>query len=101
MPEVLEFSRMAGEVDYMLRVVAPDIEAYDAFYKRLTAIVPLRSVASHFVLQEIKSTTALPLGLALRGSETPAQLARIAAAARLKKTRRVFPRRVQASVQIV
>jgi len=79
MPEVLEFSRMAGEVDYMLRVVAPDIEAYDAFYKRLTAIVPLRSVASHFVLQKIKSTTALPLGLALRGSEAPV---RIVAAAR-------------------
>ena len=78
MPEVLEFSRMAGEVDYMLRVVAPDIEAYDAFYKRLTAIVPLRSVASHFVLQKIKSTTALPLGLALRGGEAPAL--RVAAA---------------------
>lgn len=71
MPEVMEFSRMAGEVDYMLRVVAPDIEAYDAFYKRLTAIVPLRSVASHFVLQKIKSTTALPLGQAfLSGAET-------------------------------
>src|SRR6266568_5604605 len=69
MPEVLEFSRMAGEVDYMLRVVAPDIEAYDALYKRLTAIVPLRSVASHFVLQKIKSTTALPLGLASRHAE--------------------------------
>jgi Lrp/AsnC family transcriptional regulator len=81
MPEVLEFSRMAGEVDYMLRVVAPDIEAYDAFYKRLTAIVPLRSVASHFVLQKIKSTTALPLGLALRGSEAPAPSVRIVAGA--------------------
>jgi Lrp/AsnC family transcriptional regulator len=64
MPEVMEFCRLAGEVDYVLRVVAPDIAAYDAFYKRLTAIVPLRSVSSHFVLQKIKSTTALPLGLA-------------------------------------
>jgi Lrp/AsnC family transcriptional regulator len=63
MPEVMEFSRLAGEIDYVLRVVAPDIAAYDAFYKRLTAIVPLRSVSSHFVLQKIKSTTALPLGL--------------------------------------
>lgn len=64
MPEVMEFSRLAGEVDYVLRVVAPNISAYDAFYKRLTAIAPLRSVASHFVLQQIKSTTALPLDLA-------------------------------------
>jgi Lrp/AsnC family transcriptional regulator len=64
MPEVLEFNRMAGEVDYILRVVAPDIAGYDRFYKRLTAIVPLRNVSSHFVLQNIKSTTALPLRLA-------------------------------------
>jgi len=63
MPEVMEFSRLAGEVDYVLRVVAPDIAAYDKFYKRLTAIAPLRSVSSHFVLQQIKSTTALPLDL--------------------------------------
>ena len=63
MPEVMEFSRLAGEVDYVLRVVAPNIAAYDAFYKRLTAIAPLRSVSSHFVLQQIKSTTALPIDL--------------------------------------
>jgi Lrp/AsnC family transcriptional regulator len=63
MPEVVEFSRLAGEVDYVLRVVTPDIAAYDAFYRRLTAIMPLRNVSSHFVLQKIKSTTALPLGL--------------------------------------
>jgi len=64
MPEVLEFSRLAGEVDYALKVVTSDISAYDAFYKRLTAIMPLRSVTSRFELQQIKSTTALPLGLA-------------------------------------
>jgi Lrp/AsnC family transcriptional regulator len=63
MPEVMEFSRLAGEVDYVLRVATPDISAYSAFYKRLTAIAPLRSVSSHFVLQQIKSTTALPLHL--------------------------------------
>jgi Lrp/AsnC family transcriptional regulator len=61
MPEVLEFSRMSGEVDFFLRVVAPDIEAYNEFCRRLAAIVPLRSVSSHFVLEKIKSTTALPL----------------------------------------
>jgi len=67
MPEVLEFSRLAGDVDYALKVVTPDISTYDEFYKRLTAIVPLRNVASRFELQKIKSTTALPLELAPGG----------------------------------
>jgi Lrp/AsnC family transcriptional regulator len=71
MPEVLEFSRLAGEVDYALTVVTSDISAYDGFYKRLTAIMPLRSVTSHFELQKIKSTTALPLDLA-PGGDIPA-----------------------------
>ena len=69
MPEVMEFSRLAGDVDYVLRVVAPNISAYDAFYRRLTTIAPLRSVSSHFVLQELKSTTALPLDLACDADE--------------------------------
>src|SRR5690606_2397313 len=43
MPEVMEFYRMAGDVDYMLRVVVPDIQGYDAFYKRLIATVPLKN----------------------------------------------------------
>ena len=42
MPEVMEFYRMAGDVDYMLRVVVPDISAYDLFYKRLIATAPLQ-----------------------------------------------------------
>jgi Lrp/AsnC family transcriptional regulator len=63
MPEVLEFSRLAGEIDYVLKVVTTDISAYDAFYKRLTALMPLRNVTSHFELQAIKSTTALPIDL--------------------------------------
>jgi Lrp/AsnC family transcriptional regulator len=67
MPEVIEFGRLAGEVDYALKVVTTDISAYDEFYKRLTAIMPLRSVTSHFELQKIKSTTALPLELAQDG----------------------------------
>ncbi|MET0668875.1 MAG: Lrp/AsnC family transcriptional regulator [Xanthobacteraceae bacterium] len=61
MPEVMEFYRMAGDVDYMLRVVAPDIAGYDAFYKRLIAIVPLKNVTSRFAMEKIKSTTALPI----------------------------------------
>ena len=61
MPEVMEFYRMAGDVDYMLRVVAPDIAGYDAFYKRLIAAVPLKNVTSRFAMEKIKSTTALPI----------------------------------------
>jgi Lrp/AsnC family transcriptional regulator len=61
MPEVLEFYRMAGDVDYMLRVVVPDIQAYDVFYKRLIAAAPLQNVTSRFAMEKIKSTTALPI----------------------------------------
>jgi Lrp/AsnC family transcriptional regulator len=61
MPEVMEFYRMAGDVDYMLRVVVTDIQGYDAFYKRLIANVPLKNVTSRFAMERIKSTTALPV----------------------------------------
>jgi len=61
MPEVMEFYRMAGDVDYMLRVAVPDIAGYDAFYKRLIAAVPLKNVTSRFAMEKIKSTTALPI----------------------------------------
>jgi Lrp/AsnC family transcriptional regulator len=61
MPEVMEFYRMAGDVDYMLRVVVPDIAGYDAFYKRLIAEVPLQNVTSRFAMEKIKATTALPI----------------------------------------
>ena len=61
MPEVMEFYRMAGDVDYMLRVVVPDIAGYDAFYKRLISTVPLKNVTSRFAMEKIKSTTALPI----------------------------------------
>ena len=61
MPEVMEFYRMAGDVDYMLRVVVPDIVGYDTFYKKLIAAVPLKNVTSRFAMEKIKSTTALPI----------------------------------------
>ncbi len=61
MPEVMDFYRMAGDVDYMLRVVVPDIAGYDAFYKRLIAAVPLTNVTSRFAMEKIKSTTTLPI----------------------------------------
>jgi Lrp/AsnC family transcriptional regulator len=64
MPEVIEFYRMSGEIDYLLRVVVPDIEAYDAFYKRLIARIELSDVSSSFAMEQIKYTTALPLGYA-------------------------------------
>src|SRR5207245_6507710 len=61
MPEVMEFYRMAGDVDYMLRVVVADIQGYDAFYKRLIATVPLKNVTSRFAMEKSKSTRALPI----------------------------------------
>jgi Lrp/AsnC family transcriptional regulator len=61
MPEVMEFYRMAGDVDYMLRVVVADIAGYDTFYKKLIATVPLKNVTSRFAMERIKSTTALPI----------------------------------------
>ena len=63
MPEVMEFYRMAGDVDYMLRVVVADMQGYDTFYKKLIATVPLKNVTSRFAMERIKSTTALPLGV--------------------------------------
>ena len=60
-PEVVEFYRMAGQVDYLLRVVVPDIEAYDAFYKRLIAKIEISDVSTTFAMEQIKYTTALPL----------------------------------------
>ena len=61
MPEVMEFYRMAGDVDYMLRVVVPDIAGYDTFYKKLIGTVPLKNVTSRFAMEKIKSTTELPI----------------------------------------
>jgi len=63
-PEVVEFYRMSGDVDYLLRVVAPDIAAYDQIYKRLIREVDLSDVSSSFAMEELKFTTALPLDYA-------------------------------------
>ena len=60
-PEVVEFYRMSGDVDYLLRVVVPDIAAYDAFYKKLIGKINLTDVSSSFAMGQIKYTTALPL----------------------------------------
>ncbi len=60
-PEVVEFYRMAGDVDYLLRVVVPDIAAYDSVYKRLIERIELYDVSSSFAMEELKYTTAVPL----------------------------------------
>lgn len=55
MPEVVDAWRMSGDVDYLLHVVVPDIAAYDAFYRRLIAAVPLRNVTSRFSMERLKA----------------------------------------------
>ena len=60
-PEVVDFYRMSGSIDYLLRVAVPDIAAYDAVYKKLTEHIEIFEVSSSFAMEEIKHTTALPL----------------------------------------
>lgn len=60
-PEVVEFHRMSGDVDYLLRLAIPDIDAYDRVYKRLIKVGGLTDVSASFALECIKSTTELPL----------------------------------------
>jgi Lrp/AsnC family transcriptional regulator len=62
MPEIVDCWRLGGDVDYLLRVVVPDMAAFDAFYRRLTAdVTSLRKVTSRFAMERVKSTTALPI----------------------------------------
>jgi Lrp/AsnC family transcriptional regulator len=60
-PEVTEIHRMSGDVDYLMRIVVPDIDAYDVVYKRLISAVEFLDVSASFALETIKHTTALPL----------------------------------------
>src|SRR5205823_7147902 len=66
MPEVLEFHRMSGDVDYLLKVVTTDIVGYDRFYKKLIKTAQLAGVSSAFSMEQIKCSTALPLDLVLQ-----------------------------------
>ena len=71
MPEVVEFYRMAGDVDYMLRVLVPDMEAFDRFYKQLIEDTKkLADVTSRFAMERIKQTTAVPIHKIDRGERT-------------------------------
>ena len=63
MPEVQEFHRMSGDVDYLLKVVTDSIEGYDRFYRKLINQAELSGVSSSFSMEQIKSTTALPLNV--------------------------------------
>jgi Lrp/AsnC family transcriptional regulator len=60
-PEIVEAYRLSGDIDYILRVVVPDIPAYDAVYRRLIDGTNLFDVSSSFAMDELKFTTALPL----------------------------------------
>jgi Lrp/AsnC family transcriptional regulator len=62
MPEVMEVHRMAGDIDYLLRVAVADMPSYDAFYRRLIAAVPVKNITSRFSMEQVKSTTAYPIG---------------------------------------
>jgi Lrp/AsnC family transcriptional regulator len=59
--QIVEFYRMSGEYDYMLKVVVADMQAFDVFYKKLVNGIDLSDVTSSFAMEQIKYTTALPL----------------------------------------
>ncbi len=63
-PQIVEFYRMSGDTDYLLRVVVPDIKAYDSVYQRMIRDIELFDVSSSFAMEQIKYTTALPLDYA-------------------------------------
>lgn len=60
-PEVVEIYRMSGDIDYLMRVVVPDIAAYDEFYQRLISKIDITDVSSSFAMEQMKYTTQLPL----------------------------------------
>jgi Lrp/AsnC family transcriptional regulator len=61
LPQVMDCYRMAGDTDYLLRLVVPDIAGYDAVYKQLIEIPGITDISSSFAMEQIKSTTRLPL----------------------------------------
>ena len=61
-PEVIEIYRMSGDVDYLLKILAADIDDYDRIYKKLIRSVEMFDVSSSFAMEQLKYTTAVPLG---------------------------------------
>jgi Lrp/AsnC family transcriptional regulator len=62
-PQIVETHRMAGDVDYLLKVVVPDMQAFDLFYLDLTQQLPCRNVTSKFSMERMKATTTLPINI--------------------------------------
>ena len=60
-PEIVEAHRLSGDIDYLLRVLVPDIDGFDAVYKRMIEKVDFSDVSSSFSMEEFKFTTAIPL----------------------------------------
>lgn len=60
-PEVVELYRMSGDIDYLMRVVVPNMKAYDEFYQKLIQHINITDVSSSFAMEQIKFTTELPL----------------------------------------
>ena len=60
-PEIIEFYRMSGQVDYMMKIVCSDIADYDRIYKKLIRSAPLTDVSAFFAMEELKYTTELPV----------------------------------------
>ncbi|MEO6361369.1 MAG: Lrp/AsnC family transcriptional regulator [Sphingomicrobium sp.] len=61
MPEIMDVYRMAGDVDYMLRIAVSSMGDYDDFYRRLISAVPLKNVTSRIAMERVKGTTAYPI----------------------------------------
>jgi len=60
-PEIMEFHRLSGDLDYLLKIVIPDMKAYDNFYKKLISKADFSDISSSFAMEELKLTTQLPL----------------------------------------
>jgi Lrp/AsnC family transcriptional regulator len=86
-PEVVEFYRMSGQIDYLLRVVVPNIAAYDNVYKRLIRTADLYDVTSSFAMETIKYTTALPLDYAETSKSPSKQKPESSESRRQRKTK--------------
>ena len=65
-PEIVEAWRLTGEIDYLLRIVVPDVDAYDAVYKRLINRLEFADISSAIAMEEMKYTTAIPTDYLLR-----------------------------------
>ena len=61
MPEVVEFYRMGGDIDYLLKIMLTEISDYDRIYKRLISVAPMSDVSAAFAMEAIKNTTELPI----------------------------------------